>query len=106
MKVDLPTPGTPEMPTRSAGSLRHRQGREQGIGPPAMVGAGRLQEGDRLGDGAALPFAARRRDVVAQGLVGGRQRCHRRAAVQCAATAWRICSRTSLALAGIGVPGP
>ena len=40
MKVDLPTPGTPEMPSRNDGCAGMRQQRvEQRVGARAVVGA-------------------------------------------------------------------
>jgi hypothetical protein len=89
---------------------RHRQGGEQRVGAPAMLGSLRFEQRDRLGHRPAPDLGRTGRDRVDESLIGGRQgrrRGHRlAAAAQCAATAWRICSSTSLALAGIGVPGP
>jgi hypothetical protein len=94
MKVLLPTPGTPLMPRRKALAGVRQQGGEQLVGLRAVVGPGGLQQGDGLGHGAALHGRAAVHDAL-QPVA----RNH----VQCAL---RICSSTSLALAGIGVPGP
>ena len=106
MKVDLPTPGTPETPSRNAGRAGGEQRGEQRVGALAMVGAGRFEQRDRLGDGAPLPLARRGEHRVEQLLIAGRQ--HRDAAAPRGARASErlICSSTSFALAGIGVPGP
>ena len=107
MKVLLPTPGTPEMPSRNDLPLCRQQRVEQRIGALAMVGARRFEQRDRLGDRAALRGAgwacdrAGERSSVstAARAMPGRQRFDH-------PCAFLICSSTSFALAGIGVPGP
>jgi hypothetical protein len=77
--------------------VRQQRG-QQRIGLRAVVGAGRFEQGDGLGDGAAPGHAPSRR----QARIG-----HvRHSAGDSCPWAFRICSSTSLALAGIGVPGP
>ncbi len=78
MKVDLPTPGTPETPIRNAGWPGSGKAVEQGVGALAMVGAGRLEQRDRLGHRASLRLARSGEHRVEQGLISGRQ--HRDAA--------------------------
>ena len=94
------------MPPRhqgAGGRVTQRQNvisREQLIGLDAVVGAGGFEQRDGLGHGAAL----HRRSAVQQTL---QQLIRRQANVPSnQATAFLICSSTSLALAGIGVPGP
>ena len=57
MNVDLPTPGTPVIPTRWLATACGEQARQQLLGQRAMVGMGRLDERDRLAEVA--PIAAR-----------------------------------------------
>ena len=55
MKVDLPTPGTPVMPSRTdlpvCGSTR----REQRVGPLAVIAARRFDQGDGLRQRPPVP---------------------------------------------------
>ena len=69
MKVDLPTPGTPEMPSRNDWPLAGSSALSNSSARAAMVGPRRLQQRDRLGDRAALRLAARVQHAVEQGLV-------------------------------------
>jgi hypothetical protein len=69
-----------------------QQRREQFIGLRPVVGPGGFQQRDGFGNGAALGRAIGTKNA--------------RGEVHFAAIALRICSSTSLALAGIGVPGP
>ena len=71
-----------------------QQRREQLICLRAVIGAGGFEQRDRFGHGAALQGA-----IAPHNAALDRFRGH-------AATALRICSSTSLALAGMGVPGP
>ncbi len=57
MKVDLPAPGTPLMPTRTAVPVRSASAGEQGPRLVAVLREPRLQEGDRPGDVLARPLA-------------------------------------------------
>ena len=100
MKVLLPTPGTPLMPRRNALAGVRQQRVQQRVGARAVVGAGRLEQRDGLGQRAALRRAGRAAHGIEQRLVGVGQ--HQAPAP----TDFLICSSTSLALAGIGVPGP
>ena len=86
---------------RAAGVRQQRV--QQLVGARAVVGARRLEQRDRLGHArGAAPAPAARARRRHQRLVGG---CSMRRAQRCC-RALRICSSTSLALAGIGVPGP
>jgi len=77
-----------------------QQRRQQLVGLRAMVGTGRFEQRDRLGDRAALRHAGRIDDRTFERLHGVQHGASQ------PATAARICSSTSLALAGMGVPGP
>jgi hypothetical protein len=101
MKVLLPTPGTPLMPKpqRFAGMRQH--GCQQLIGLGAVVCAGGLQQRDGLGHGTALHSGIAVHDAFQQRWLNRCVHNHWRQAM-----ALRICSSTSLALAGMGVPGP
>ena len=55
MKVDLPTPGTPVMPSRTDLPRMRQHGGQQRIGALAMVGARRFDQGDGLRQRAAVP---------------------------------------------------
>ena len=66
---------------------------EQFVALRAVIGAGRFEQRDGFGHGAAL-----------HGSIAMQHALQQRAWVH--ATALRICSSTSLALAGMGVPGP
>ena len=83
-----------------------QQLREQSVGLLAMIRARGLQQCDGLGHAATLHRRATVHDGVKQR--GGSQRAHGHALGldQAAPKALRICSSTSLALAGMGVPGP
>ena len=86
---------------------RRRQRGQQSVGALAVVGAARLEQGDRLGDRATLRLA-RRASTLLRRTWSSRGSIATRPGVQAwaAASARLICSSTSLALAGIGVPGP
>jgi hypothetical protein len=83
---------TADAEAKTLAGVRQQRG-QQRIALGAVVGAGGFEQGDGLGDGAALLGGAAMQDAVEN-----RRRDH--------ATALRICSNTSFALAGIGVPGP
>jgi hypothetical protein len=85
---------------------RRRQRGQERIRARAMVGAARLEQRDRLGDGTSLRLRRGREHLVEQRLVVGRQHRGGAAFPQAACSDRWICSSTSLALAGIGVPGP
>ena len=91
MKVDFPTPGTPEMPTRTAGSGRSLEGREELAGLRPVLGAARLHQRDRTAHRGAVARA----DTVRE-RVGSRHQ-------------WPSCSRSrarrSRAERAITVPG-
>ncbi|MCY1552938.1 hypothetical protein D9M68_893720 [compost metagenome] len=70
-----------------------QQRRQQLVSQCAVIGAGRFEQRDGLGHGAALHGASAGQHA---GLQLGRNH----------ASAFLICSSTSFALAGIGVPGP
>ena len=91
MKVLLPTPGTPEMPMRSDAAGVRQQGVEQRVG---FAPGGRRASTPI----SVMALASARRSPPPQ-CVGQTRGAH-------APTALRICSSTSFALAGIGVPGP
>ena len=59
MKLDLPTPGVPVRPMRSAGRARRASARQQRARAGAVVGAGRFDQRDRPGQ--RPPVAGRRR---------------------------------------------
>ena len=61
MNVLLPTPGTPEMPSRNDRPLCGSSAVSTSSARGAVVGARRLEQGDGLGDGAALPGPGRAR---------------------------------------------
>ena len=54
MNVDLPAPGAPEMPTRTAPPVRGEHLGEQRLGLGAVVGAGALDQRDRAGERAPV----------------------------------------------------
>ena len=88
---------------------RGQQCVEQRVGACTVVRPRALQQRDGLGHGAALHRPGRADDAVVQGLVGFGQGHSRRGVdmgIQTAAAWALICSSTSLALTGIGVPGP
>ena len=94
MKVDLPTPGGPLMPTR-IGAAGGRQDRvEQGVGLEPVILTGRLDEGDGPGQGAPV--------AVEYLLCEFRHRGRGQAASRRAATS----SSTLRAASGMFVPGP
>ena len=104
MKVLLPTPGTPLRPRRKARPLCGSKPVQQRVGAQAVVLARRLQQRDGLGHRTALARAGLAEHVIQQLLIGQ----HGPGQCVCQALTWalRICSSTSFALAGIGVPGP
>jgi len=98
MKVDLPTPGTPEMPSRNerpeAGSSALSTSSARARWSARVDSSKR----DRLAIARRCRRAGLAAHAVDQRLIGRRQ--HQ------PPSALRICASTSRALAGIGVPGP
>ena len=93
------------MPRRNdVAGVRQQRG-EQRVGLRAVVGAGRFEQRDGLGDGAALRRAGRAGSDAEQAGIGSADGGQIRRRIT-APVAFRICSSTSFALAGIGVPGP
>ena len=57
MNVDLPTPGTPVMPTRCALPVCGSSSTSSSCALFAVVGPARLDQRDRAGDGGPVPGA-------------------------------------------------
>ena len=107
MKVDLPTPGTPETPSRNASRA--------GAGSAVSSASARSRWSARVDSSSVIAFAIARR-CASPGAAstssssawssGGSIATRPGVQAWTAASERLICSSTSLALAGIGVPGP
>ena len=91
--MDLPTPGTPLMPKRNDLPVCGNMAVSKSSAKQAVVRPGGLQQRDGFGHGTALLSRWALQQPLDQ--LG---RIH--------PMAFLICSNTSLALTGIGVPGP
>ena len=91
MKVDLPTPGAPEMPMRIERPVRGSRISSSAVGEGAVVGPGRFHQGDGLGQSPAVALDQR---LGQAGDVGKRRLAHDTAAscwasLSTAASCWR-----------------
>jgi hypothetical protein len=108
MKVDLPAPGTPEMPTRIARPVLRQQGIQHLLGALLVIPARRLDQRDRLGQRAALAGQHAVDQRLVGGVIGFANDIGSLAQVHSEdqPRALRISSRTLRAESSIRVPGP